>query len=359
MRVFREGRQSGSQVRVAHWIDQFWCDAHGIFLSGWVHAFEHPVRRLTIEAGGRRVETASFRDRPDLLIHYPQHEHVRHAGFSLYLAVGAGHPVRLRVETDGGVAAFALPLPEGPLPPLPAAAGGGLVGASSLMLRFADLVNTGGAGGAGGAGGSRILQIGARTVADADAPLPLARRLLGGKVFGLDIHPGPRVDVVGDAHGLSRMLRAGSLDAVLSGAVLEHVAAPWLVAAEINRVLKPGGLTYHTVPAAWPPHAQPNDFWRFSADALRLLFGPDTGFEVLAAADAGPATLLPGPGWRRDFLGMPTLPVYTCAEILARKVADLAPGAVAWPFDAEASQRRARLYPIDGLAAPRDTEHRG
>ncbi len=347
--VFREAPPASSQVRVAHWIDQFWCDAHGLFLSGWVHAFEHRVRRLSIESGGRSVAAESFGDRPDLLIHYPEHEHVRHSGFALYLAARAGHPVRLSVDTDGGSTGFTLELPEGPLPPLPRNGDGAAMdGVSPILRRFADLAN---------ARGGRILQLGARSARASDGRLPLPRRLLHGSVIGLDIHPGPLVDVVGDAHGMSRMLRERSIDAVVSAEMLEHVMAPWLVAAEINRVLKPGGLTYHHVPAAWPAHAQPNDFWRFSAAALGVLFGPETGFEVLAAADGGAATLLPGPEWRQRFLGMPTLPIFAGAEILSRKVADLPPGAVAWPLDAEASQRRSRRYPVGGLAPPWEGEN--
>ena len=345
--VSRDAPPIASRIRVAHWIDQFWCDAHGLFLSGWVHAFEHRVRRLTIESGGRSVAAASFRDRPDLLSHYPEHEHVRNSGFALYLAAPAGHPVQFTVDTDGGATGFTLDLPEGPLPPLPRD-GGVMTDVSPTLRRFAELAN---------ARGGRILQLGARSVPARSGRLPLPRRLLHGTVIGLDIHPGPLVDVVGDAHRISCMLREKSIDSVVSAAVLEHVAAPWVVAAEINRVLKPGGLTYHHVPSAWPPHAQPNDFWRFSAAALRVLFGPETGFEVLAAADGGPATLLPGPEWRQKFLNMPTLPVFAGAEILARKVADLAPGAVAWPLDAEASQRRARCYPLDGLATWEEEEN--
>jgi SAM-dependent methyltransferase len=250
--------------------------------------------------------------------------------------------VRINVETDGGSTGFPLELPDGPLPPLPQAANGnGMTGVSPILRRFADLAN---------ARGGRTLQLGARSVPAPDGRLPLPRRLLRGSVIGLDIHPGPQVDLVGDAHGMSRMLREKSIDSVLSAEMLEHVMAPWLVAAEINRVLKPGGLTYHHVPAAWPAHAQPNDFWRFSAAALGVLFGPETGFEVLAAADSGAATLMPGPEWRQQFLGMPTLPIFAGAEILSRKVADLPPGAVAWPLDAETSQCRSRRYPVDGLA---------
>jgi SAM-dependent methyltransferase len=326
---------SGSGVRAVHGLDAFWCDAHGIFLRGWAHAHEHRMRALRVESAGRSARVDSFTDRPDLLAFYPAHEHVRHAGFAVYLACPPGHPVSLTLETDGGAVTSPLPLPEGPLPPWPAAEDEDYV-LSPLLRRFLELAN---------ARGGRVLQVGARTPAGVDATLP--RERLTVPVTGLDIHPGPSVDLVGDAHGLSGFLRAGSFDAVVSGAVLEHLEAPWLFAAEVNRVLKPGGVVYHLVPGAWPAHAQPNDFWRMSAEGLRVLFGAASGFEVLAARDSGPAVLIPTPAWRHRHFDMPTLPTFTMAEILARKVAEIPPGTVAWPLGA--GEARARRYPVDGL----------
>lgn len=336
--VFRTA--SGHQkIRTAWWLDAFWCDPYGLYLRGWIHAHEHRVRALRIESADRSARVETFSDRPDLLAFYPEHEHVRHAGFAVYLACPPGHPVSVTVETDGGAASFPLPLPEGPLPAWPQP--GREDDISPLLRRFSELANA-----LGGPRG-RLLHIGARTPRGAEV-VP-SRRLLQGRVIGIDIHPGLNVDVVGDAHGLSRFLRAGSVDAVLSASVLEHLEAPWLLAAEINRVLKPGGLVYHEVPGAWPAHAQPNDFWRISAEGLRVLFGPASGFEVLEARDAGPAAIIPGPGWRAEFLDLPTVPAYAMSEILARKVADVQPGAVAWPLGAGASETRSRQYPVSGL----------
>ena len=326
------------EIRAAYMLDAFWCDPHGIYLRGWVHAHEHRVRGLRVEAAGRSARVETFSDRPDLLAFYPEHEHVRHAGFAVYLACPPGRPVILTLETDGGSTSFPLPLPEGPLPAWPRAEGEEEI--SPMLRRFADLANSFGSGG-------RLLQIGARTPRDVEEVPP--RRLLKGRVIGLDIHPGLNVDIVGDAHRLSRFLREGSVDAVLSASVLEHLQAPWLLAAEINRVLKPGGLVYHQVPGAWPAHAQPNDFWRFSAEGLRVLFGPENGFEVLEACDSGPAAIIPSPAWRAEYLDMPTVPAYAVAEILSRKVEEVQPGAVAWPLGAGASEVRSRQYPVSGL----------
>ncbi|HTG35577.1 MAG TPA: methyltransferase domain-containing protein [Thermoanaerobaculia bacterium] len=333
-------------IRTAYWLDAFWCDPHGIYLRGWVHAHEHRVRALRVESSGRSARVDAFTDRPDLLAFYPDHEHVRHGGFAVYLACPPGHPVSLTLETDGGAVSFPLPLPEGPLPPWPVEEEGeGDDVVSPTLRRFIDLTN---------ARGGRVLQVGARTPAGLVGMPP--RELLRGPVIGLDIHPGFCVDLVGDAHVLSRFLRERSVDAVVSGSVLEHLQAPWLFAAEVNRVLKVGGLVYHEAPGAWPAHAEPNDFWRMSAAGLCVLFGPESGFEVLEARDAGPAAMIPTPKWRQRHLDMPTVPTFAMAEILARKVEEIPPGAVAWPLGA--SEERARRYPVDGLRvalAPRES----
>lgn len=343
MAVFRIASASPAEVRAAYWLDAFWCDAHGIYLHGWVHAHEHRVRALRVESAGRSARVDTFKDRPDLLVHYPLHEHVRHGGFTLYLACPPGHPVSLTLETDGGAVSIPLALPDGPLPPWPEEPDGKEDLVSPMLRRFVDLAN---------ARGGRVLQVGARTPAGLEGMPP--RPLLRGPVTGLDIHPGRCVDLVGDAHFLSRFLRERSIDAVVSGSVLEHLQAPWLFAAEVNRILKAGGLVYHEAPGAWPAHAQPNDFWRMSAEGLRVLFGPESGFEVLDAQDAGPAAMIPAPKWRQYHLEMPTVPTFAMAEILARKVEDLPPGAVAWPLQAGESAERSRRYPVAGLRVAPD-----
>jgi len=339
MAVFRTQRAAAPAIRTAHWIDAFWCDASGIWLRGWVHAYGHRVRALRLEAAGRAARTEVFADRPDLLVHYPEHEHVRHGGFALYLACPPGHPATLTVETDGGSAVLPFSLPEGPVPPWPSEPDAGNT-LSPVLRRFVGLVND-----LTDTHGGRLLQIGSR-VPVGEAAVP-PRELLRGRLVGLDIHPGCNVDLVGDAHSLSRFLRAGSFQGVLSSSVLEHVQAPWVVAAEINRVLAMGGLVYQHVPAAWPGHAQPNDFWRFSSEGLRVLFGPATGFEILEVCDSAQAAIIPAPDWRGGFMDMPTIPALAMAEIVARKVEEIPPGAVAWP--APASERRARDYPLEGL----------
>jgi len=108
------------------------------------------------------------------------------------------------------------------------------------------------------------------------------------KYVGLDIAPGPNVDVVGDAHELSRLLSPNSFDAAMSLSVFEHLAMPWKVVIELNRVLKPGGLVFIQTHQTFPLHDEPWDFWRISADAWPALFNAKTGFRIIDSGMAEP-----------------------------------------------------------------------
>lgn len=69
----------------------------------------------------------------------------------------------------------------------------------------------------------------------------------------------------------------GSFDFVLSDQVLEHLeGSPQQAFDESWRVLRPGGIAVHTTVFAYPVHGYPvqgtaGDYWRFTAEALRLL----------------------------------------------------------------------------------------
>lgn len=88
-----------------------------------------------------------------------------------------------------------------------------------------------------------------------------------------------------DAQDLSR-IADNQYDLVYSNQVLEHIPKPWLTAAEMVRVLKPGGIGLHTTCAFNPLHGPPafNDYYRFLPDGLAELFG---GVKVLVKAGWG------------------------------------------------------------------------
>jgi SAM-dependent methyltransferase len=75
-----------------------------------------------------------------------------------------------------------------------------------------------------------------------------------------------------DHNMLSLNFPDASYDFVMSDQVLEHVEGnPQQAIDECYRVLKPGGIAVHTTCFINPVHGSPNDYWRFTPEALRLL----------------------------------------------------------------------------------------
>jgi len=95
-------------------------------------------------------------------------------------------------------------------------------------------------------------------------------------ILRTDIFISPRVDFVSDAHRIP--LCDGTLDGVVLQGVVEHVARPWVIAAEIVRALKPGGVVYCEGPFVQWYHEDPKDYYRFTEDGLKELF---SGCDVL------------------------------------------------------------------------------
>jgi hypothetical protein len=106
----------------------------------------------------------------------------------------------------------------------------------------------------------------------------------GASYVGFDIVDGPNVEVVGDAHEIGKHFEPSSIDAVFAISTLEHLAMPWQVIAQLNSVMRRGGLAYFASHQTWPLHDSPWDFWRFSTGAWRALLNRDTGFEVVEVA---------------------------------------------------------------------------
>ena len=174
-----------------------------------------------------------------------------------------------------------------------------------------------------------VVEIGSRDVSG------VTRRELfpnAGRFVGFDIHPGRGVDVVGDAHELSRHFEPGSVDVVFSVSVFEHLVYPWKVVLEINRVLKPGGYVLLSTHPVWPAHELPWDFWRFPVAGLSHLFIPQTGFEVVEAVEGLPCraySLVPDAPTRPFF----RYPMNMGVALLARKTGEYDPDRLRWDID--------------------------
>jgi hypothetical protein len=158
------------------------------------------------------------------------------------------------------------------------------------------------------------------------------------------LYPDANTDVVGDAHRLSSYFPGRRFDAVFSLSVLEHLAMPWVVAAEINKVLRPGGLTFHLTHFMFPLHEQPADFWRFTDAGLRSLFSPIVGFEEAETEFYKPASLHPHDR-APELLHLPSQPAFIQVAVLARKVAELDESRVRW-----AGKDPVAVYPLPAAA---------
>jgi len=134
--------------------------------------------------------------------------------------------------------------------------------------------------------GMKVLEIGSREVTGASN----ARKEFGKADYvGFDYYPGDNVDIVGDAHKLSSYFKDGEkFDIIYSNVCFEHFAMPWIVAIEITKLLKVGGLVFVETHFSFSSHERPWHFFQFSDMALKVLFSEALGYECLEAGMSNP-----------------------------------------------------------------------
>lgn len=142
-----------------------------------------------------------------------------------------------------------------------------------------------------------------------------------------DIHAGEGVDVVGDAHELSRHFPSGHFDLVMCNSVFEHLLMPWKVAIELNAVMRVGGLCYIHTHQTVGLHDMPWDFWRFSNTAWHGLFNPRTGFEVVTTKMSYFNHIVTA-SWSEEYAGLEASGGFEASGVLVRKIG---PTTLTWP----------------------------
>jgi hypothetical protein len=147
---------------------------------------------------------------------------------------------------------------------------------------------------------------------------------------GLDVLEGENTDIVGDAHELSSLLPRTHFDAAFALSTFEHLAMPWKVVVELNRVLKPGAHVFIASHQAFPLHDAPWDYWRFSTSAWHALFNDATGFRILDTA-MGESAHIVASMEHEVVRGLDEQPAFLASAVLAEKVAETT---LDWQVDA-------------------------
>ena len=100
------------------------------------------------------------------------------------------------------------------------------------------------------------------------------------KYISVDADPNCKPDIVADIHNLP--FENNAIEAILCFSVLEHVKDPFKAISELHRIMKTGGRALLSVPFIWPHHpGSYKDYWRFSEDGLRVLFGNFSYLEII------------------------------------------------------------------------------
>jgi SAM-dependent methyltransferase len=108
----------------------------------------------------------------------------------------------------------------------------------------------------------------------------------------LDIDPSSGCTHIGDICGPVPSIEDGRFDYVVCTEVLEHVLQPFDAAAEIRRMLRPGGRLFLSTPFDFRIHGPLPDCWRFTEHGLRALL-VDFRIVELAGLDAPERPLMP------------------------------------------------------------------
>lgn len=103
---------------------------------------------------------------------------------------------------------------------------------------------------------------------------------------GIDIEPGPGVDIVMSSWNLDKNTFGGQFDLVISTEMLEHDYKFWLTFRSIKKVLKKGGHLLLTTRGFHFQYHNPPDYYRFSKEVLRELCD-EHGLEVLELSPDG------------------------------------------------------------------------
>ena len=121
----------------------------------------------------------------------------------------------------------------------------------------------------------KILDIGSHDVNGTLKPI-----FQKGQYIGMDMAPGPNVDIVGVSYEIP--FEKNEFDVVISSSCFEHDDFFWLTFLEMCRIVKSGGFIYINAPSSGEYHGYPGDNWRFYKDSWNSLnkWGIRNNYEI-------------------------------------------------------------------------------
>jgi methyltransferase family protein len=268
-------------------------------IDGWLFPSPEALEAITVNLGGQPVHRETERlglPSPDIALH-------PNCRFSISLLVDPADDPRASLTFEfGGEAPLTLDLADYTFDQHRTA--------GDSFHRFVELVNQ--------HPGAAVLEIGSRARSG-----NVFRHLFHGVDYlGVDIASGENVDVVADAHELSKSIGARQFDFAFSLSVFEHLAMPWKAVVELNRVMNMGGVVYVSSHQTCGMHDLPYDFWRFSDRAFGALFNAYTGFEVVEKELQHPVHVLPFLSFHPHWKDFEKAAGYYRASVLAKKTGE-------------------------------------
>lgn len=109
---------------------------------------------------------------------------------------------------------------------------------------------------------------------------------------GIDMEDGKNVDHVVDLVAGVGPLKERHFGLAICCSVLEHVTRPWVMAENITRLIRPGGVLYMSVPWVWRYHPYPDDYYRFSFKGIKELF-PGFAWDQIYYSSTVPGEFFP------------------------------------------------------------------
>ena len=166
--------------------------------------------------------------------------------------------------------------------------------------------------------GNEILEVGSRVVTGSNFRGVFKKA----NYTGFDLYDGPNVDVVGDAHQLTKYFDK-KFDLIFSHAVFEHFEMPWIVADEMIKLLNPGGYIFVETHYSYRSHERPWHFFQFSENALKVLFSSKRGIECIEAGCSNPMVGFFSDEASEYLRGRFISGLYCHSDFLGRKVEDV------------------------------------